>query len=399
MTPDAMQALGVRRLCKLAAQLQTPRARQARDWSRGCATGLQQPPLLAVEPGEQGTKSMNLFQAINDALRLSLETDPSAIIFGEDVAFGGVFRCTTGLREKFGADRVFNTPLSEQGICGMAVGYASSGCTAIAEIQFADYIYPAFDQLTNEAAKFRYRSGGQYDCGGLVVRAPCGAVGHGGHYHSQSPEAYFTHTPGLKVVMVRDPISAKGLLRSAVRCKDPVVFFEPKALYRTSIADVPVRDYEIPLGVGQIVRSGDDLTLVAWGNQVNVCLAVAEMAEQELQASCEVIDLMSLLPWDRDLVMNSVRKTGRAIVSHEAPRTSGFGAEIVASIQEHCFYSLEAPVARVTGWDTPFPLVHEAYYLPNKYRMFDSIKQVLGVHDDARKFVKSVLRDHVVAQL
>lgn len=215
---------------------------------------------------------MNLFTAVNDAMRIALETDPRAIVFGEDVGFGGVFRCTVDLREKFGAHRVFNTPLCEQGIAGFGIGYAAMGGTAIAEIQFADYIFPAADQIINEAAKYRYRSGGQFDCGGLTIRTPYGAVGHGGLYHSQSPEAYFTHTPGLVVVMPRSPITAKGLLLSCIRERNPCVFFEPKALYRAAVEEVPEGDFTIPLRVAEVVQAGTDITLVGWGAQVHVLM-------------------------------------------------------------------------------------------------------------------------------
>lgn len=237
---------------------------------------------------------MNLFTAVNDAMRIALETDPTAIVFGgawvyrasrghfpppslyrhiasaEDVGFGGVFRCSVDLRERFGAHRVFNTPLCEQGIAGFGIGYAAMGRTAIAEIQFADYIFPAADQIINEAAKYRYRSGGQFDCGGLTIRTPYGAVGHGGLYHSQSPEAYFAHTPGLVVVMPRSPVTAKGLLLSCIRERNPCVFFEPKALYRAAVEEVPEGDFTVPLRVAEIVQAGTDVTLVGWGAQVLV---------------------------------------------------------------------------------------------------------------------------------
>ena len=216
------------------------------------------------------TRRMNLFTAVNDAMRIALETDPTAIVFGEDVGFGGVFRCTVDLKEKFGADRVFNTPLCEQGVAGFGIGYAAMGRTAIAEIQFADYIFPAADQIINEAAKYRYRSGGQFNCGGLTIRTPYGAVGHGGLYHSQSPEAYFAHTPGLVVVMPRSPITAKGLLLACIRERNPCVFFEPKALYRAAVEEVPEGDFSIPLRTAEIVQAGKDITLIGWGAQVIV---------------------------------------------------------------------------------------------------------------------------------
>lgn len=323
------------------------------------------------------TKRMNLFTAVNDAMRIALKTDPSAIVFGEDVGFGGVFRCSVGLQEEFGKHRVFNTPLCEQGIAGFAIGYASMGCTAIAEIQFADYIFPAFDQIVNEAAKFRFRSGNEFNCGKLTFRSPCGAVGHGALYHSQSPEAYFCHTPGLKVVIPSGPADAKGLLLSSIRCPDPVIFFEPKALYRASVEEVPIGDYEVPLGKAKITREGSDVTLVGWGGQMNVLNKVAESAAQ-LGISCEVIDLRTLLPWDEECVINSVNKTGRLVITHEAPKTGGFAGEIAATITEECFLSLEAPIQRVCGYDTPFPLIYEKYYVPDQYKILEAVKKVVN---------------------
>jgi len=323
------------------------------------------------------TSKINMFKAINSALRIALETDPSAIVFGEDIAFGGVFRCSMGLRDQFGPSRVFNTPVNESGIAGFAIGYASMGGTAIAEMQFADYIYPAFDQLVSEAAKFRYRSGNEFNCGGLTIRAPCGAVGHGGHYHSQSPEAYFAHTPGLKVVMPRNAKEAKGLLLASIRDPDPVIFFEPKLLYRFSVEDVPDEDYEIPLGEAEVVRKGTDVTLVGWGAQLRVISEACEMALKQDGISCEVIDLRTILPWDFETVEKSVKKTGRLVISHEAPRTSGFGAEIAADVQERCFLYLKAPLQRVCGYDTPFPLVFEKYYVPDSLKVYEAIKETI----------------------
>jgi len=322
------------------------------------------------------TTKMNLVTAINNALDIALETDDKVVCFGEDVGFGGVFRVSNGLKEKHGADRVFNTPLSEQGIAGFAIGLASIGHTPVAEIQFADYIFPAFDQIVNEAAKYRYRSGNQFDVGGLTIRSPYGAVGHGGHYHSQSPEAYFCHTPGLKVVFPRDPIQAKGLLLSCIRDPNPVLFFEPKGLYRLSTAEVPDGDYQIPLGEAEIIREGSDVTLVGWGAQMKVLSQVADMAEEKEGISCEVIDLRTLLPWDTEAVEASVNKTGRLVVSHEAPITGGFGGEIVSRIQSRCFYQLEAPIERVCGYDVPFPLIFEKLYLPDVLRNFEAVKRV-----------------------
>ncbi|XP_045446840.1 2-oxoisovalerate dehydrogenase subunit beta, mitochondrial [Melitaea cinxia] len=329
------------------------------------------------KPVEGEYSKMNMMQAINNAMDLTLKNDPTAVVFGEDVAFGGVFRCALGLQEKYGNDRVFNTPLCEQGIAGFGIGMATAGATAIAEIQFADYIFPAFDQLVNEAAKARYRSGGQFECGALTVRSPCGAVGHGGLYHSQSPEAFFAHAPGLKVVVPRGPITAKGLLLSCIQDRDPCIFLEPKILYRSATEDVPVDNFTLPIGKAQVLRQGDAATLIGWGTQVHVLLEVAQMVQDKLGASCEVIDLMSILPWDQETVFNSVKKTGRCLIAHEAPLTCGFGAELAAAIQAECFLHLEAPVQRAAGWDAPFPHVFEPFYLPGRWRCFDYISQLL----------------------
>lgn len=323
-------------------------------------------------------KPMNMCAAINDALHVAMSNDPKTLVFGEDVSFGGVFRCTVGLAERFGGNRVFNTPLSEQGIAGFAIGAASEGLVPIAEIQFADYIFPAFDQLANEAAKYRYRSGGKFDVGGLTIRAPYGAVGHGGHYHSQSPEAFFTHIPGLKVVIPSSPKEAKGLLLSSIRDDNPVIFFEAKMMYRTSIEDVPEGKFEIPLSRARIVQEGEDLTVVAWGQQLTAAKIAAEEISQKTGASVEVIDLRTLLPWDIETVEESVNKTGRLVVTHEAPITSGFGAEIVATIMDRCFWKLESPPKRVCGYDTPFPLIYEPLYVPSINRVFDAMSEALG---------------------
>ncbi|ORZ33944.1 Thiamin diphosphate-binding protein [Catenaria anguillulae PL171] len=324
------------------------------------------------------TTKMNLFQAINNAMDIALGADETAVIFGEDVAFGGVFRCTIGLAEKYGKDRVFNTPLTEQGIAGFAIGLASAGHTAIAEIQFADYVFPAFDQLVNEAAKFRYRSGNQFDCGSLTVRMPCMAVGHGGHYHSQSPEAYFAHTPGLKLVVPRSPIQAKGLLLSAVRDKNPVLFMEPKILYRAAVEQVPTGDYELPIGKAEVLKEGSDVTVVGWGSQLYVLENAIQMAEQRIPGlSCELIDLRTIAPWDEETIVKSVNKTGRLVIAHEAPLTGGFASEIAATIQQKCFLRLEAPIQRVCGWDTPFPLIFEKFYVPDMVRCYEGIRRAV----------------------
>ncbi|KAJ0021327.1 hypothetical protein Pint_31474 [Pistacia integerrima] len=367
-----------------------------RRFSSSCQNAIQQQQQEKSQPG--GGKSLNLYSAINQALHIALETDSRAYVFGEDVSFGGVFRCTTGLADRFGKSRVFNTPLCEQkarkfhikfcfmqGIVGFGIGLAAMGNRAIAEIQFADYIFPAFDQIVNEAAKFRYRSGNQFNCGGLTIRAPYGAVGHGGHYHSQSPEAFFCHVPGIKVVIPRSPRQAKGLLLSCIRDPNPVVFFEPKWLYRLSVEEVPEDDYMLPLSEAEVIREGSDITLVGWGAQLSIMEQACIDAEKSptlvaLQEgiSCELIDLKTLIPWDKETVEVSVKKTGRLLISHEAPVTGGFGAEIAASILDRCFLRLEAPVARVCGLDTPFPLVFEPFYMPTKNKILDAIKSTVN---------------------
>lgn len=319
-------------------------------------------------------KKMNLLQAINSSLETAMQQNERVLCFGEDVgAFGGVFRATSGLQEKFGPSRCFNTPLTEQGIIGFAIGLAAQKQVPVAEIQFADYIFPAFDQLVNEAAKYRYRSGNEFNVGSLTVRAPYGGGINGGLYHSQSPEAYFTHTPGLKVVIPRNPHQAKGLLLASIADDNPVLFFEPKKLYRASTGEVPVEPYLLPLGKAEVVREGTDITLVAWGAQVQVIEAAADLAAEQ-GVSCEVIDLRTLLPWDKTTLVASLKKTGRLIINHEAPKTSGFGAELAASLQEACFLHLESPILRVTGWDTPFPLALEKEYFPNALRTLDAIQ-------------------------
>eukprot|EP00051_Salpingoeca_urceolata_P033528 m.21101 g.21101 ORF g.21101 m.21101 type:complete len:412 (+) comp6333_c0_seq1:1917-3152(+) len=351
--------------------------------SRACAAG--GPPAFQPEEPDAAlgeTKPLNLFQAVNNAMHTALDENERAVVFGEDVAFGGVFRCSMNLQQHFevergGEQRVFNTPLSEQGIIGFAIGLAAMGWSPIAEIQFADYIFPAFDQIVNEAAKYRYRSGNEFDCGGLTIRAPYGAVGHGGLYHSQSPEAYFAHTPGLKVVIPRGPIQAKGLLLAAIEDPNPVVFFEPKFLYRAAVEQVPVEKYTFELGKAEVLTKGRDVTLVGYGSQIQVLRAAADMAAND-GVSCEVIDLCTILPWDTDTVIQSVKKTGRCVVAHEAPVTGGFAAEVASVIQETCFLHLEAPVQRVCGWDTPFPLVYEPMYVPDKFRCYEAIKTAVN---------------------
>ncbi|HUK66761.1 MAG TPA: alpha-ketoacid dehydrogenase subunit beta [Anaeromyxobacteraceae bacterium] len=320
--------------------------------------------------------TLNLVQAVNDALRLEMRRDRDVVVLGEDVGkFGGVFRATQGLFQEFGAERVIDTPLAENGIVGTAVGMALYGLRPVPEIQFADFIFPAMDQIVNEVAKYRYRSGGQYGCP-LVIRAPYGGGIRGGHYHSQSPEAHFIHTPGLKVVVPATPADAKGLLLSAIRDPDPVLFFEPKRIYRAAQGEVPEGDCAIPLGKARVTRVGEAVTLIAWGAMWHEADLAARQAERE-GIDCEVLDLRSLQPLDLDAIVRSVRKTGRAVVVHEAPRTCGFGAELAALIQERCFLSLEAPVTRVTGFDTPFPYTLESEYLPRASRILRALRAVL----------------------
>ncbi|MGB1261492.1 MAG: alpha-ketoacid dehydrogenase subunit beta [Cognaticolwellia sp.] len=317
---------------------------------------------------------MNLLQAINNALDIVMTEDDTAMCFGEDVGhFGGVFRATSGLQEKFGKNRCFNTPLVEQGVIGFANGLAAQGSTAIAEIQFADYIFPAFDQIVNESAKFRYRSGNEFDVGKLTIRTPYGGGIAGGLYHSQSPEAYFAHTPGLKVVVPRNPYQAKGLLLASIRDDNPVIFFEPKRLYRASVGEVPEEDYQLPLGKAEVVQQGSDITLLAWGAQVEIVEKAAELATAD-GISCEIIDLRTILPWDVETVANSVIKTGRFVISQEAPLTAGFASEIAATIQQECFLHLEAPIARVCGMDTPYPLALEKEYAADHLKIYEAIK-------------------------
>ncbi|KAK4229378.1 F-actin capping protein alpha subunit-domain-containing protein [Podospora fimiseda] len=325
-------------------------------------------PELPLEVRNGTTKRMNLFQAINDALATALAEDESVLIFGEDVAFGGVFRCTGKLAETYGGERVFNTPLTEQGIMGFAIGAAAEGMRPVAEIQFADYVYPAFDQLVNEAAKFRYRDGAcGRSSGGLTVRMPCGGVGHGALYHSQSPESLFTHIPGLRVIMPRSPLQAKGLLLAAIRSNDPCIFMEPKILYRAAVEQVPTAAYELPLSKAEVLKEGSDVTIVSYGQPLYKCMAALKQAEKDLGISAELIDLRTIYPWDKECVLKSVRKTGRCIVVHEAMVNAGVGAEVAAAIQEdpETFVRLEAPVVRVAGWSIHMPLLYEQFNAPD----------------------------------
>ncbi|MFZ5469311.1 MAG: alpha-ketoacid dehydrogenase subunit beta [Myxococcota bacterium] len=318
--------------------------------------------------------TLNLLQAVNDALRIEMRRDANVVVLGEDVGkFGGVFRATAGLYEEFGPDRVIDTPLAEGGIIGAAIGMAMYGLRPVPEIQFSDFIFPAFDQIVNELAKLRYRSGGQY-AAPMVIRTPFGGGIKGGHYHSQSPESLFIHTAGLTVVAPSNPYDAKGLLLSALRHPDPVLFFEPKRIYRAAKGEVPEGDYEVPLGKAAVVREGEAVTVISYGAMVHEAAEAVERAARQ-GVFCELIDLRTLWPLDLECIVTSARKTGRVVVVHEAARTCGLGAEISSLIHERCFVHLEAPVKRVTGWDTPFPYTLESEYLPLAGRILAGIEQ------------------------
>ena len=307
---------------------------------------------------------LTLVQAVNRALHEAMRSDPDVVVLGEDVGVnGGVFRATEGLFKEFGESRVIDTPLSETGIVGTAIGMALYGLKPVAEIQFLDFIYPAFDQIVSELAKMRYRSGGQFPCH-VVIRAPYGGGIKGGLYHSQSTEAYFCHTAGLKVVIPSTPADAKGMLLTAIHDEDPVMFFEPKRIYRAVTGEVPEGDHRVPFGHARLVREGSDVSLFAYGAMVPPTTEAAETLARE-GVNAEVIDVRSLVPLDEEAIVASVEKTGRAVVVHEAARFCGFGAEIAALLSEKAFYSLKAPIARVTGYDTPFPYALENLYLPN----------------------------------
>ncbi len=315
---------------------------------------------------------MNMVQAINDALRLEMRRDERVVVLGEDVGkVGGVFRVTAGLFDEFGDDRVIDTPLSEGGIIGTAIGMALYGLLPVPEIQFSDFIFPAYDQIVSELAKFRYRSGGEYTTN-MVIRTPVGGGIRGGHYHSQHPEAHFIHVAGLKVVCPSNPYDAKGLLLASLRDPDPVLFFEPKRVYRAAKGDVPEGDYTVPLGTATVAREGNDVTVVAYGAMLYEALDAAQKAADQ-GVDCEVIDLRTLWPVDIDTILESVKKTGRFVVVHEAPRTGGFGGELVTLVAEKAFFHLEAPPRRVTGFDTPFPYSLEMEYLPLSHRILPAV--------------------------
>jgi 2-oxoisovalerate dehydrogenase E1 component beta subunit len=332
----------------------------------------------------------SMIEAIRDAMDVSMARDEKVVVFGEDVGFfGGVFRCTAGLQQKYGKTRCFDAPISESGIVGAAIGMAAYGLKPCVEVQFADYVYPAYDQIVSEAARIRYRSAGQFTCP-MVVRMPTGGGIFGGQTHSQSPEALFTHVSGLKTVVPSNPYDAKGLLIAAIEDPDPVIFLEPKRLYngpfdghhdrpivpwsQHPLGDVPAGHYTIELGVARVHREGGDLTVLTYGTHVHVAAAAAD--EQGIDA--EIIDLRTLLPLDVDTIVASVQKTGRCLVLHEATLTSGFGAELSSTVQERCFYDLEAPVVRVCGWDTPYPHALEWSYFPGPDRVGRAMKELLS---------------------
>ncbi|WP_301183117.1 alpha-ketoacid dehydrogenase subunit beta [Sphingomonas quercus] len=332
---------------------------------------------------------MNMIQAINSAMDVAMERDPDVIVFGEDVGyFGGVFRATAGLQKKFGKNRAFDTPISENGIVGVAVGMAAYGLRPVPEIQFADYIYPGLDQLVSEAARLRYRSAGEFTAP-ITVRSPFGGGIFGGQTHSQSPEAIFAHVAGLKTVIPSNPYDAKGLLIAAIEDNDPVIFFEPKRIYngpfdghydrpvqpwsRHPASEVPEGHYTVPLGKAAVVRGGEAVTILAYGTMVHVVMGV--VAEQGIDA--EVVDLRTIVPVDIATIEASVKKTGRCLIVHEATRTGGFGAELSALVTERCFHHLESPVERVTGWDTPYPHSLEWAYFPGPVRVGEALKRIL----------------------
>ncbi len=333
--------------------------------------------------------AMTMIQAIRSAMDVALGRDADVVVFGEDVGyFGGVFRCTDGLQAKYGASRVFDTPIAEGGIVGVAIGMGAYGLRPVAEIQFADYVYPGYDQIVSGAARLRYRSAGDFTAP-ITIRMPCGGGIYGGQTHSQSPEALFTHVCGLRTVMPSNPYDAKGLLIAAIECDDPVIFFEPKRLYNgpfdghhdrplvpwsdNPLAQVPEGHYIVPLESAAVLRPGNALTVLTYGTMV----WVAEAAARETGVDAEIIDVRSLWPLDLDTIVRSVSRTGRCVIVHEATRTSGFGAELAALVQEHCFYHLEAPIERVTGWDTPYPHAQEWAYFPGPDRVGAALRRVM----------------------
>src|SRR6185437_1009429 len=333
---------------------------------------------------------MNMIQALNSALATMLERDPNVLIFGEDVGyFGGVFRVTDKLQQRFGATRCFDAPISEGGIVATAIGMGAYGLRPVVEIQFADYILPAYDQLVSEAARLRYRSNHEFTAP-ITVRSPYGGGIFGGQTHSQSPEAIFAHVTGLKTVIPSNPFDAKGLLIAAIECNDPVIFLEPKRLYNGPFAgrldqpvkswaghpsaDVPEGHYTVPLGKAAVIREGTEVTVLAYGTMLHVALSAIEEAD----LNAELIDLRSIVPLDIDTIVASVCKTGRCVIAHEASRFGGFGGELAALIQERCFFSLQAPIERVGGWDTPYPHAFEWDYFPGPARVVEALQRVIA---------------------
>lgn len=335
--------------------------------------------------------TMNMIQALNSALDVAMARDPDVLVFGEDVGyFGGVFRVTDGLQAKHGLQRCFDAPIAESGIVATAIGMGAYGLKPVIEIQFADYILPAYDQLVSEAARLRYRSNGDFSAP-IVVRSPYGGGIFGGQTHSQSPEAIFAHVTGLKTVIPSNPYDAKGLLLSAIECEDPVVFLEPKRIYNGPFdgrhdqqvktwadhpaAQVPEDHFTVPLGKAAVVRPGEDVTVLAYGTMVHVALAGIE----EAGVDAELIDLRSIVPLDIDTIVASVMKTGRCVVFHEASRFGGFGGELASLVQERCFFALEAPVERVCGWDMPYPHAFEWDYFPGPNRLSRALRRSLEI--------------------
>ncbi|MDT7891461.1 MAG: alpha-ketoacid dehydrogenase subunit beta [Thermoproteota archaeon] len=318
---------------------------------------------------------LTLAAAINNAIREQMRKDDRIVVLGEDVGKrGGVFLVTEGLLEEFGPERVIDTPLSEAAIFGVAAGMAIYGLKPIAEVQFFDFAFGGFDQIVSQIAKLRYRSGGQFKAP-VIIRGPVAGGIRGGMFHSQSPETYYVHTAGLKVIVPAFPYDAKGLLIAALKQDDPVIFMEPKSIYRTVKQEVPEGEYIVPIGKANVIRQGDDVTVITYGAMVHRVLEAAEEASKE-KISVEVIDLRTLMPYDIDTILSSIKKTGRVVIVHEAPKTLGFGAEIAASIAERALLYLEAPIIRVCGQDTPFPLANEHYYLPTVKRIKKAITKV-----------------------
>lgn len=321
---------------------------------------------------------MTMARAINDALDVALEKDAQVMLLGEDIGrTGGVFRITDGLQERYGAARVVDTPVAESGIVGVALGLAVGGMRPVAEMQFMGFSYPAFDQVISHVGRIRNRSQHRFGAP-MVIRMPYGGGIGAAEHHSESAEAIYAHTPGVKVVIPSTPYDAKGLLLAAIADPDPVVFCEPIRLYRSVKEEIPEGWYQVPIGEARVERSGTDVTLVTWGAMMSEVRQAATVLENEDGASVEVIDLRALFPFDADRVVGSVDKTGRIVIVHEAPRTAGFGAEVAATVAERCLYSLEAPVRRVTGWDSVFPLKRsEAQYLPSVERIVKAARQAL----------------------